>query len=202
MLLSDVSIKRQVVCIVLCLLIVIIGLLSFVKLPVREYPLVDVPVVSVSTSYPGAAASVVETQITDPIEEQLSAIDGIKSMRSTSSDGRSSITLEFDLRRNIDEAANDVRDRMSRVRDRLPPEVDNPEVSKADADDDPILTVSMNSERYTRLELAEMASRVLVPRVQTVPGVSGVAIRGPEFAMRMWVDPDKLASFGLTVADV
>ena len=93
MLLSDVSIKRPVVCIVLCLLIVIIGLLSFVKLPVREYPLVDVPVVSVSTSYPGAAASVVETQITDPIEEQLSAIDGIKSMRSTSSDGRSSITL-------------------------------------------------------------------------------------------------------------
>lgn len=202
MLLSDVSIKRPVVCIVLCLLIVIIGLLSFLKLPVREYPRVDAPVVSVSTSYPGAAASVVETQITDPIEEQLSAIDGIKSMRSTSSEGRSNVTLEFDLRRNIDEAANDVRDRMSRVRDRLPPEVDNPEVSKADADDDPILTVSMNSERYTRLELAEMASRVLVPRVQTVPGVSGVAIRGPEFAMRMWVDPDKLASLSLTVADV
>lgn len=202
MVLSDVSIKRPVVCIVLCLLIVIIGLLSFRKLPVREYPRVDVPVVSVSTSYPGAAASVVETQITDPIEEQLSAIDGIKSMRSTSSDGRSSVTLEFDLRRNLDEAANDVRDRMSRVRDRLPPEVDNPEVAKADADDDPIMTVSMNSERYTRLELAEMARRVLVPRVQTVPGVSGVAIRGPEFAMRLWVDPDKLASFGLTVADV
>ncbi len=202
MILSDISIKRPVVCIVLSLLLVIVGLLAFKSLPVREYPQVESPVVSVSTSYPGASAEVVETQITEPIEEALSSIDGIKLMRSSSGDGRSNVTLEFDLRRNIDVAANDVRDKISRVRDRLPEEVDNPEVSKADADDDPVLTLSMNSDRFTRLELGEMAKRIVTTRLQTVPGVSGVSIRGPEFAMRLWVDPDKLAAFQLTVADV
>lgn len=202
MILSDISIKRPVVCIVLSSLVVIVGLLSFNRLPVREYPQTESPVVSVSTSYPGAAAEVVETQITEPIEEALSGIDGIKLMRSSSSDGSSNVTLEFDLRRDIDEAANDVRDKISRVRDRLPEEVDNPEVSKADSDDDPVLTLSMNSDRFTRLELAEMARRIVATRLQTVPGVSSVGIRGSQFAMRLWVDPDKLASFELTVADV
>lgn len=202
MLLSDVSIKRPVVCIVLALLIVIVGSLSFKNLSVREYPNIETPVVSVSADYPGAAAEVVETQITDPIEEQLSTIDGVKLMRSDSSAGRSRVSLEFDLRRNIDEAANDVRDKVGRVVNSLPDEVQAPQVEKADADSDPVLVISMNSERYTRLELGEMARRVVIQRLQTVPGVASVGVRGPQFAMRLWVDPDRLASYGLTIADV
>ncbi|HRI81452.1 MAG TPA: efflux RND transporter permease subunit [Opitutaceae bacterium] len=202
MLLSDVSIKRPVVCIVVALLIVIVGVLSFQRLSVREYPNIETPVVSVSASYPGAAAEVVETQVTDPIEEQLSTIDGVKLMRSNSSAGRTNISLEFDLRRNLDEAANDVRDKVGRVVNSLPQEVLAPEVEKADADSDPILTISMNSDRFTRLELAEMARRVVIQRLQTVPGVSSVGLRGPQFAMRLWIDPDRLASYGLTVTDV
>lgn len=202
MLLSDVSIKRPVVCIVLTLLIVIVGGLSFKNLAVREYPNIETPVVSVSADYPGAAAEVVETQITDPLEEQLSTIDGVRLMRSDSAAGRSRITLEFDLRRNIDEAANDVRDKVGRVVSNLPPEVQVPQVEKADSDSDPVIIISMNSERYTRLELAEMARRVVIQRIQTVPGVSSVGMRGPQFAMRLWIEPDRLASYGLTVADV
>jgi multidrug efflux pump len=202
MLLSDTSIKRPVVCIVAGLIVVIVGVIAFQRLPVREYPAIESPIVSVSTGYPGAAAEVVETQITDPIEEQLSSIDGVRLMRSDSSEGRSRISLEFDLRRNIDEAANDVRDKVSRILDRLPVEVTSPEVAKADADDDPVLTISMNSDRFTRLELGEMARRVVAQRLQTVPGVSAVSLRGPQFAMRLWVDPDRLASYQLTVGDV
>ena len=202
MLLSDVSIKRPVVCIVLALIVVIVGVLAFTRLPVREYPNTESPVVSVSASYPGAAAEVVETQITDPIEEQLSSIDGVRLMRSDSGAGRANISLEFDLRRNIDEAANDVRDKIGRVIDRLPQEVDAPSVEKADSDSDPVLTISMNSERFTRLELAEMARRIVAQRLQTVPGVSAVVLRGPQFAMRLWVDPDRLAAYDLTVADI
>jgi multidrug efflux pump len=202
MLLSDVSIKRPVVCIVLALLVVIVGGLSFSRLPVREYPNTDSPVVSVDTNYSGAAAEVVETQITDPIEEQLSTIDGVQLMQSSSSEARSRISLEFDLRRDTDEAANDVRDKIGRVVDRLPAEVDTPQVEKADSDADPVLTISMNSDRFTRLELSEMARRTVVQRLQTVPGVSAINLRGPQFAMRLWVDTDRLAAYKLTIADV
>lgn len=202
MILSDLSIRRPVVCIVLTLLIVTVGLLSFTSLPVREYPDIDAPVVSVSTNYRGAAAEVVETQITDPLEEQLSAIDGVRLMRSDSTEERSRITLEFTLDRDVDSAANDVRDRVGRAVENLPDEVDPPEVSKADADDDPILVLSFNSPTYSRLELAEMADRIAVQRLQTVPGVSAVELRGPRFAMRLWVDADRLAAQSLTVADV
>ena len=202
MILSDLSIRRPVVCVVLSLLIVTVGLLSFNSLPVREYPDVDVPIVSVDTNYRGAAAEVVETQITDPLEEQLSAIDGVRLMRSDSSEERSRITLEFTMDRDIDAAANDVRDRVGRALERLPDEVDPPVVSKADADDDPIIVLSFNSPRYSRLELSEMADRIAVQRLQTVPGVSAVELRGPRFAMRLWVDADRLAAQGLTVADV
>jgi len=202
MLLSDVSIKRPVVCIVLALIVVIVGGISFTQLPVREYPDIETPVVSVSASYQGAAAEVVETQITDPIEEELSTIDGVRIMSSSSRTGRSSVTLEFDLRRDTNEAANDVRDKIGRVIDRLPTDVDPPEVEKADADADPVMTISMNSDRFTRLELSEMATRTVAQRLQTVPGVSRVLLRGPQFAMRLWVDTDKLAAYGLTVGDV
>ena len=202
MILSDLSIRRPVICIVLTLIIVTVGLLSFGSLPVREYPDIDAPIVSVSTSYRGAAAEVVETQITDPLEEQLSAIDGVRLMRSDSSEERSNITLEFTLDRDVDAAANDVRDRVGRALENLPDEVDPPEVSKADADDDPILVLSFNSPRYSRLELAELADRIAVQRLQTIPGVSQVDLRGPRFAMRLWVDSDRLAAQQLTVADV
>ena len=202
MLLSDVSIKRPVVCIVLALIILIVGGLAFTRLPVREYPNIESPVVSVSADYPGAAAEVVETQITDPIEEQLSSIDGITLMRSDSSAGGSNISLEFDLRRDIDEAANDVRDKVGRVADQLPQEVDSPEVSKADADSDPVLTISINSDRFTRLEMTEIARRTVAQRLQIVPGVSRVRLRGPQFAMRLWVDTDRLAAYSLTISDV
>ncbi len=202
MILSDLSIRRPVVCIVLALLIVTVGSLSFRGLPVREYPDIDAPVVSVSTRYPGAAAEVVETQITDPLEEQLSAIDGIRLMRSDSSEERSNITIEFTLDRDVDSAANDVRDRVGRVIGRLPDEVDPPIVSKADSDDDPIMVLSFNSPRFTRLELAELADRVAVQRLQTVPGVSQVELRGSRYAMRLWVDADRLAAHQLTVGDI
>jgi multidrug efflux pump len=202
MILSDLSIRRPVICIVLSLLIMVVGLLSFRGLPVREYPDIDAPVVSVDTRYRGAAAEVVETQITDPLEEQLSAIDGVRLMRSDSSEERSSITLEFTLDRDVDSAANDVRDRVGRALESLPNEVDAPEVSKADADDDPILVLSFNSPRYSRLELAELADRVAVQRLQTIPGVSQVDLRGPRYAMRLWVDAERLAAQALTVSDV
>ncbi|MBC8012222.1 MAG: efflux RND transporter permease subunit [Burkholderiales bacterium] len=202
MILSDLSIRRPVICIVLSLLIVTVGLLSFSSLPVREYPDIDAPIVSVNTSYRGAAAEVVETQITDPLEEQLSAIDGVRLMRSDSSEERSRITLEFTLDRDVDSAANDVRDRVGRALERLPDEVDPPEVAKADADDDPILVLSFNSPRYSRLELAELADRIAVQRLQTIPGVSAVELRGPRYAMRLWVDAARLSAQGLTVADV
>ncbi len=202
MILSDLSIRRPVICIVLSVLIVTVGLLSFRTLPVREYPDIDAPVVSVSTRYPGAAAEVVETQITDPLEEQLSAIDGVRLMRSDSAEERSTITLEFTLDRDVDSAANDVRDRVGRAIDRLPDEVDAPEVSKADADDDPVVVLSLNSPRMSRLELTELADRIAVQRLQTIPGVSQVELRGQRYAMRLWVDAERLAAQGLTVSDV
>ncbi|MCF3649480.1 efflux RND transporter permease subunit [Synoicihabitans lomoniglobus] len=202
MLLSDVSIKRPVVCIVLAVLILLVGIMAFKRLPVREYPDIESPVVSVNASYPGAAAEVIETQITDPLEEELSSIDGVRIMRSNSNPGRGSVTLEFDLRRDINEAANDVRDKIGRVQDRLPDEVEAPDVEKADSDADSVLTISMNSDRFSRLELAEIAERVVVQRLQTVPGVSRVQLLGPRFAMRLWVDPDRLAAYQLTVGDI
>jgi multidrug efflux pump len=202
MILSDLSVRRPVACVVLSLLIVTVGLLSFRGLPVREYPNIDAPVVSVTTRYPGAAAEVVETQITDPLEEQLSAIEGVRLMRSDSTEERSTITLEFNLGRDVDAAANDVRDRVGRALERLPAEVYPPEVAKADADDDPVIVLSFNSTRYTRLELSEMADRIAVQRLQTIPGVSQVELRGRRYAMRLWVDAERLAAQGLTVGDV
>ncbi len=202
MILSDISIRRPVICLVASILIVLVGLLAFERLPVREYPAIDLPTVSVETSYRGASAEVVETRITEPLEKELAAIDGIRVIRSSSAEQESRITLEFNLDREVDEAANDVRDRVSRVRDRLPPEIDNIEVSKADADARPIMSLSFNSERYSRLELSEMVERIAVQRLQTVPGVASVQLRAPRYAMRLWVDSSRLAAHNLTIGDV
>jgi multidrug efflux pump len=202
MVLSDLSIRRPVICLVASIVIVLVGALSFKKLPVREYPLTDTPIVSVDTSYPGASAEVVESKITEPLEKEISSIDGIRTLRSSSAEQRSSITIEFDLTRNVDEAANDVRDRVSRARGRLPIEVQESQISKADSDGSPVLSIAFTSERYTRLELYDFADRLAVQRIQTIPGVGQVQVRGPRYAMRLWVDTDRLAAYGLTAADV
>ncbi|WP_438481172.1 efflux RND transporter permease subunit [Oleiharenicola lentus] len=200
MILSDLSIRRPVICLVASILLVLIGVLSFRKLPVREYPVVDVPTVSVQTRYPGASAQVVESKVTEPLEKQVAAIEGIRLIRSSSGEESSTITVEFNLDRDIDQAANDVRDRVSRVP--LPQEIDPPRVTKADPDTTPTVTLSFNSDRYTRLEIVEMIERFVVQRVQTVPGVGDVKVDGPRFAMRLWIDSNRLAAYGLTVADV
>jgi multidrug efflux pump len=202
MVLSDISIRRPVVCLVASILIVLVGALSFDRLPVREYPNTDSPVVSVETNYPGASAEVVESKVTELLEKEISSIDGIRLIRSSSREGRSEINVEFNLERDTNEAANDVRDRVSRVRNRLPQEVVEPQVSKTEADANPILSFSLNSERHSRQELYDMAERFVVQRVQSVPGVGTVLIRGPRYAMRLWVDADKLAAHQLTVSDV
>ncbi len=202
MLLSDLSIKRPVVCVVASIFIVLVGALMFVRLPVREYPNIDSPIVSVETTYPGASAEVMESKVTEPLEKELSSIDGIRTLRSSSAEQRTNITIEFNTDKDIDEAANDVRDRVSRVRSRLPENINEPQVTKADADSSPIISVSFFSDRYSRLELTEMVDRLAVQRIQTVPGVGAVNIRGPRYAMRLWIDPDRLAAYNLTVTDV
>ncbi|HEX2861616.1 MAG TPA: efflux RND transporter permease subunit, partial [Lacunisphaera sp.] len=140
MVLSDISIRRPVVALVASILVVLIGLLSFNRLSVREYPLIDSPVVTVQTSYRGASAEVVEARITEPLEREVASIDGIRVIRSESSEEQSRITVEFNLDRDVDEAANDVRDRVSRARGRLPDEIDEPVITKADADSSPVIT--------------------------------------------------------------
>ncbi|MBI2814145.1 MAG: efflux RND transporter permease subunit [Opitutae bacterium] len=202
MLLSDVSIKRPVVALVASIVVVLVGVLSFQRLPVREYPLIDSPVVSIETSYRGASAEVVEARITEPLEKELASIDGIRVLRSSSREESSSITIEFGLHRNIDEAANDVRDRVSRGRGRLPDEISEPVITKADADSNPVITLAFSSQRYTRTEVVEMVERVAIQRLQAIPGVGVVNIRGPRYAMRLWVDSNKLAAHQLTVGDV
>ncbi len=202
MLLSDVSIKRPVVAVVASIVVVLIGLLSFNRLPVREYPLIDSPVVSVETSYRGASAEVVEAKITEPLEKEIASIDGIRVIRSSSREESSNITIEFGLSRNIDEVANDVRDRVSRARGRLPDEINEPVITKADADSSPVISLAFNSDRYSRLELVELIERIAIQRLQTIPGVGSVNVRGPRYAMRLWVDSDRLAAHQLTVGDV
>jgi multidrug efflux pump len=202
MILSDVSIKRPVICLVASIIVVLIGVLSFGKLPVREYPSTDSPVISIDAEYPGASAEVVESKITEVIEKEVSAIDGLRIIRSTSSEQRARITLEFNVNRNIDEAANDVRDKVARVRGRLPPEVDDPQISKADSDADPVVSLSFNSDKHSRLELTELVERLAVQRLQTIPGVAAVELRGQRYAMRLWVDATKLAAYQLTVSDL
>jgi len=202
MILSDVSIRRPVVCLVASILILLIGYLAFDRLPVREYPNIDSPIISVQTTYPGASAEVVETKVTEPLEKEISSIDGIRVIRSVSREQQSEITVEFNLKVDVNEAANDVRDRVSRARRRLPEEILEPQVTKTEADANPILSFSLNSDRHSRQELYDMAERFAVQRIQTVPGVGAVQIRGPRYAMRLWVDTDRLAAYRLTVSDV
>ena len=203
MMLSDVSVRRPVFAAVAAIVLCVIGLAAFFMVPVRELPDVDPPVVSVSTSYAGASAEVIESRITEPIEQQIAGIQGVERITSSSRDGRSNVNIEFSLDRNIDDAANDVRDRVSRVMGRLPDQADPPTVSKADSDSSPIIILFLRSTTLNRLELTDYADRYLVDRFATVPGVAMVNIFGDQtYAMRIWLDPQAMAARGLTVTDV
>ncbi len=203
MILSDTAIKRPVLATVGALIVILLGILSFRNMPVREYPDTDVPTVSVNTTYRGASAEVVESRITEPLEEQLSAIDGIRVLKSASQEEVSRITIEFNLDRDPDEAANDVRDRVSRARGALPDEVDEPIIAKEEADASPVLWLTFSSDRFSRTELTDLVDRIAKQRIQTVPGVGTIFIGGARrYAMRLWLDPDKLASYQLTAVDV
>ncbi len=203
MMLSDLSVRRPVFAAVGAIVLCVIGLAAFFFLPVRELPDVDPPVVSVSTSYAGASAEVIESRITEPIEQQIAGIQGVERINSTSRDGRSNINIEFSLDRDIDDAANDVRDRVSRVQGRLPDQADPPTVAKADSDSQPIMIMFLRSTTMSRLELTDYADRYLVDRFATVPGVAQVNIFGEQrYAMRIWLDPAAMAARGLTVNDV
>jgi len=188
---------------VVSIVIVLFGIIGFTYLGVREYPSVDPPVVTVSTSYVGANSAVIETQITEPLEAQINGIDGIKNITSSSSDGRSSITVEFELGIDMDNAANDVRDRVSRAIRYLPPDADPPIISKADADAENILTVTVQSTKRDLLELTDIANNIVKERLQTIQGVSMINIWGEKrYAMRLYLDPRKLAAFNVTPSDI
>src|SRR5262245_42439289 len=200
---SEVSVRRPVLAIVISMLLTIFGLVSFQRLQTREYPDIDRPFVSISTTYRGASAPVVETKITQLIEDSVAGIEGILKLESDSEDERSQVRIEFDVSRDVDAAANDVRDRVSRVLGALPPEADPPQIIKADASAEPIMAVSFSSETMSMLEVTDYAERNLVDRLAAVPGVARVGIGGARrYAMRIWVDRQSLAARRLTVADI
>ena len=203
MMLSDLSVRRPVFAAVAAIILCVVGLAAFTALPVRELPSVDPPSVSVQTTYRGASAEVVEERITQVIERQVSGIQGIDRVNSSSRDGNSRINIAFTLDRNLDEAANDVRDAVSRVTAQLPVQADPPQIAKANADAQPILFLSLISTTLNRLQLSDYANRYLVERLSTVPGVATVGLAGPQFySMRIWLDPNAMAARGITVDDV
>ncbi|MDP1520378.1 efflux RND transporter permease subunit [Porticoccus litoralis] len=203
MLLSDISIRRPVFASVISLLLVAFGMIAFDRLPLREYPDIDPPIVSIETKYPGAAANVVETRITQVLEDRISGLEGIKYIESNSSDGESKINIEFNLSRNIEAAANDVRDRVARVLEDLPEEADLPTVEKLDTNDEVIMWLNLTSEALSVPELTDYAERYLMDRFSILDGVARVRIGGGQsLAMRIWLDRIKLAAHNLTVSDV
>ena len=201
---STTSIKRPVLAIVMNLMILLFGIIGYSFLGVREYPSIDPTVVSVRTSYPGANSDIIESQITEPLEKSINAIDGIRNISSSSNQGTSNITIEFNLGKNIEEATNDVRDKVSQAGRFLPKDVDGlPVVSKADANSDAILSITIQSDKRNTLELSDFAENVIADRIQTIPGVSSVQIWGQrKYAMRIWMDPNKLSAYGLTSQDL
>ncbi|WP_372987287.1 efflux RND transporter permease subunit [Marinobacter sp.] len=203
MVLSDISIKRPVFATVLSLLIVVFGLAALFELPVREYPDIDPPVVSISTDYTGAAAEVVDTQITQVIEGAISGIEGIRSIESSTEQGESRTSIEFDISRDVDIAANDVRDAVSRVANQLPDEADAPVVRKADSDARPMMWITLRSQVWDSAELSDFADRVLADRLSVLDGVADVRIGGERrYAIRVWLDRERLAARNITVAEV
>ena len=201
--LSELSIRRPVFAMVLSALLVIVGLVSMSRLAVRELPDIDPPVVSVQATYRGASAQVVENKVTQVIEDRIAGVEGIDKLKSTSRDERSSINIEFSLDRNVEEAVNDIRDRISRVVSQLPTEVDPPEVAKSEANAEPVMYLNLESESMNTLELTDFAERNLKDRLSAAPGVSLVELNGARrYAMRIWIDRVALAARGLTVVDI
>ena len=203
MTLSDICIRRPVFATVLSLIVVLLGLMAYDRLSVREYPNIDVPIVTVNVSYPGASPEIMESQVAQPIEDVLSGIEGLDFVSSISRSENTQITAQFRLGSNSDEAANDVRDRLGRVRGLLPDEISEPIVQKVEADAQPVIWLAFYSERYSAMAITDVLERVIKDRLQTIPGVSEVQVRGGRtFAMRIWLDPEKLAAHNLTVQDV
>lgn len=203
MLISDICIKRPVFASVISLLLIAFGIIAFQRLPLRAYPNIDPPIVNIDTKYPGASATVVESRITQMIEDRISGIEGIKYIDSSSTDGRSRINIEFNLTRDIDAAASDVRDRVSRIVDSLPQEAEIPEIQKVDSNEDVIIWLALTSDTLSTPELTDYADRYLVDRFSIIEGVGRVRIGGQQsYAMRVWVDRTKLAAHGLAVGDI
>lgn len=202
--LSTTSIKRPVLAIVMSVVIMLFGGLGFSYLGVREYPAIDPPIINVRTSYTGANAEVIESQITEPLEKAINGIDGIRTISSASNLGSSQITVEFNLDADLEAAANDVRDKVSQAVRTLPQDIDGlPVVSKADASSDAIVALTLQSDKLNRLQLSDYAENVIAQRLQTIPGVNTIQIWGQQrYAMRIWLDPQKLAAYNLTPADV
>ncbi|RZJ33499.1 MAG: efflux RND transporter permease subunit [Flavobacterium sp.] len=202
--LSTLSIRRPVLTIVMNLTLILFGVIGYTYLGVREFPSIDPAQISVRTNYAGANADIIESQITEPLEKAINSIDGIRNITSSSNQGSSNITIEFNLDKNLEEAANDVRDKVSQAVRSLPQDIDAPPVvSKADADSDAIIAMTVQSSTKNTIELSDYAENVIAERMQTIPGVSSVQIWGQrKYAMRLWIDPVRLASYGLTVADV
>ncbi len=200
---SELSIRRPVLATVMTLIILLMGGIGYLYLGVREYPSVDNPIISVTCSYAGANADVIENQITEPLEQNINGIPGIRSLSSVSQQGQCRITVEFELSVDLETAANDVRDMVSRAQRFLPRDCDPPTVSKADADATPILMVALQSEKRSLLELSEIADLTVKEQLQTISDVSSVNIWGEKkYSMRLWLDPIKMAGYGITPMDV
>jgi multidrug efflux pump len=202
MVLSDLSIRRPVLAIVVNLVIVLIGVICYDRLAVRQLPNVDVPVVTVATGYPGANAQVIESQITKPIEDTLSGIEGIDYIQSVSRAESSQVTVRFKLDRDADAAASDVRDRVAQARGSLPEEASDSIVQKQEADAQPIIYLAFSSDRHSLVEIADYANRIVKDRVQTIPGVAQAQVYGSRYAMRVWLNPERLAGYGMAPSDV
>lgn len=200
---SELSIKRPVLATVFVLVILLMGGIGYTYLGVREYPNTDNPIITVSVSYPGANAEIIESQITEPLEQNINGIPGIRSLSSSSSQGSSRITVEFELSVDLETAANDVRDKVSRAQRYLPRDCDPPTVAKADADATPIIQINIQSENRSLLELSEIADLTVKERLQTIPNVSAVEIWGENrYSMRLWLDPVRMAAYGITPIDI
>ncbi|MFM8609703.1 MAG: efflux RND transporter permease subunit [Burkholderiaceae bacterium] len=200
---SELSIRRPVFATVISLLVLLIGLVSFSKLPLREYPKIDEPVVTVSVRYPGASAEVVESQIANPLEDSIAGIDAVDVITSISRAEQAQITVRFRLEKDADAAAAEVRDRTSRVRNRLPQSIEEPVIAKVEADAFPVIWLAFSSDTHSPLQINEMVSRIVKPRLQTVTGAADVRIFGErKYAMRVWLDPDRMAGYRLTTQDV
>ena len=201
--LPELCIRRPVFATVISLMIVLLGAISFSRLSVREYPRIDTPVVSVRTVYKGASPQVTESQITQPIEDSISGIEGVRTVKSVSREEVSQITVEFIPERNVDAAANDVRDRVARVRALLPEASDESVVSKIEADAQAIIWLGLSSDKHSSLELSDYADRYIADQLKTLPGVASVIIGGGRrYAMRIWLDRERLAAYSLTPQDI